>query len=105
MPSFSFITISPGLKPRPTAQDLGLQQAEAAARSGVADVAVAEAPLLQQHRVLVTIDEDRRNLEPVAGRFSLRPQLIPRARKERRETALARPPQRILVHEADHQHF
>ena len=59
---------------------------EARPLAGVADVAVAEPRHLQQHRVLVAVDEQLAStLQPVAGRLPLGPQRVARAAEERRE--------------------
>src|SRR4051812_6337698 len=58
--------------------------------AGVAHIAVAEPGDEQQERVIVTIDEDAINLQTVAGRFSLHPQLVARAAEERGKPGIDR---------------
>ena len=82
-----------------------IQIAKARPGAGVADVPVAEPPHLEQHRVVVAVDEQVDDFELVAGRFALHPQLVARAAEERREAGAPRLGERDLVHEADHQDF
>src|SRR5262245_57211263 len=78
---------------------------ETGALSGVAHVAVPQAFHLQQHGVIVAVDEDALHGETVAGGFALHPQRIACATEERRITGLLRALPGFLVHEAHHQHF
>ncbi len=71
----------------------------------MADIAVAEPLDLHQHRVVVAIDEDVDDLELVARGLALRPQGVARAAEERGVAGALRVGERLLVHEADHQHF
>src|SRR5689334_19143949 len=78
---------------------------ETAARSGMADVAVAVPLHLEQHRIVVAVDEKGDDLERVARRLAFRPERLPRAAEEGGQAGAARRGERRLVHEADHQHF
>src|SRR5579872_424959 len=78
---------------------------EAGALAGVADVAVPEPPDLEKHGVVVAVDEDVDDREPVAGRLAFHPQRLTRAAEERGEAAAPRFGEGDVVHEADHQHF
>src|SRR5436190_23270199 len=71
----------------------------------VADIAVAEPGDLEEHRVLVAVDEQRGHLQPVPRRLPLGPQRVARAAEEGREPGRARALQRLVVHEPDHQHL
>src|SRR6478672_393535 len=82
-----------------------LQFPEARARARVADVAVTQTRDLQQHGVLVAVDEQGCDLQAVAGGLPFRPQRMPRAAEERGEARRARPCERFFVHESHHQHF
>src|SRR3990172_13004111 len=64
---------------------------ETTARAGVAHSTVAEAPHLQQDRIVVAIGEHLDDLEAIAGRLALRPQRLPRAGVERRIAGRSRP--------------
>src|SRR5438093_10213973 len=70
----------------------------------VTDVAAAKALHADEHRVLVAIDQEVADREPVAGRLALRPQLVARAAEERHIAGLTRDVPGLLVHEPDHQH-
>src|SRR5439155_26124125 len=70
----------------------------------VTDVAAAKALHPNEHRVLVAIDQEVTDGEPVAGRLALGPQLVARAAEECHIAGLARDVPGFLVHEPDHQH-
>src|SRR4051794_28900157 len=59
-----------------------IQRSKTCSRAGVADVAVAEALHLQQHGVIVAIDQELDHLELVAGGLALHPQLVAAAAEE-----------------------
>src|ERR1051325_2452005 len=80
-----------------------LEKAGALAR--VADVAAAEALGLDEHGVLIAVDEHLAHRELVARGLALAPQRVARAAVERHITGALRDVPRVLVHEADHQHF
>jgi len=71
----------------------------------MADVAVALAPRLNQQRVIVAIHQHRHDGEAIAGGFTLHPQGVSGAGEKCHVSALPRPRQRDVVHEADHQDF
>ena len=60
---------------------------------------------LDEHRVLVAVDEHVAHREPVAGGLALGPQRVARAAEERDVAGAPRDVPGLLVHEADHQHF
>ena len=76
---------------------------EACALARMTDVAVAEPLDLDEHRVVVAIDQHLDDLEPVAGRLALGPQLVARPAEEGGEAGRLRERERLFVHEADHQ--
>src|SRR5829696_8906343 len=63
--------------------------------AGVADVAIAEPRHLEQHRIVIAIDQHVGDLQPVPRRLSLGPQRVARAAEEGRKPGLAGPPQRF----------
>src|SRR5262245_52921700 len=103
MPSLIFISVF--IRVNPWQESAALQRPKARPRARVAHVAVAEPLHLQQHRVVVTIDEDARDLQAIARRVPLGPERVARAAEERREPGRPRLGERLVVHEADHQHL
>src|SRR3954468_2704890 len=108
MPSLSFI-VSPLIQHEDISSLLSFvslvltQRSKAGSSSGVAHVAVAEALHLQQHGIVVAVDEHVDDFELVAGGLALHPQLVARAAEEGGEAGAARFRERDVVHEADHQ--
>src|SRR4051794_22123100 len=100
IPSLSLATSGPRLCR--VARQLSV---EAGPLAGVAHVPVTQPLHLQQHGIVVAIDQRRGDLETVAGGLALGPQLAARAAEKRREPGLERERQGILVHEPDHQHL
>src|SRR2546425_10140506 len=97
IPSLSFIS---GLAFR----ELVRTPEKARPLDGVTDVAAAKALHAHEHGVLVAVDQQVADREPVAGRLTLRPQLVARAAEERHVAGFARDVPGLLVHEPDHQH-
>src|SRR5689334_16354415 len=101
MPSFSFTdnpqSLIPDRGPRECTSQFPVKTRPL---PRVADDAVAECLDLQQHRVVVAVDQDLLDGKAVARRLALRPQLPARAAEERREPRVARLLQRLVVHEA-----
>src|SRR5690242_2543087 len=71
----------------------------------MADVAVAEPLHLQQHRIVVAVDEYLLNREAVSRCLSLHPERLARAAEEGGEPAFFGGFERRFVHEAHHQHL
>src|SRR4051812_29284024 len=106
MPSFSVLDMSFLLSTRSHRREReGEIRKKTRPLTRVADIAVAESRDQQQKRVVVTVDQDAINLQAVAGRLTLGPQLIARAAEERRKPGIDGAIERVLVHEADHQYF
>src|SRR5688500_17244395 len=73
--------------------------------TGVADVAIAQSGDHHQQRVVVAVDQNAFDSQLVAGSFPLHPQFVARAAEEGRKPALDGAVERLLIHEADHEHF
>src|SRR5687767_386928 len=78
---------------------------EARRLSRVAHLAVALADRFDQHGVFVAIDQQSHHSKPVAGCLSLGPERAAGPAEEGRVAGRDRAVQRLLVHEANHQHF
>src|SRR3989338_6191338 len=96
MPSLSFII-------KALRSLVGQLSEEARSLARMAHVAVALPDDLHQHRVVVAIDEDVDDLEPVARCFALHPQRVARAAEEGGEAGASRQRERLFIHETDHQ--
>src|SRR5262245_49221676 len=100
IPSFSFISGLASALGEPVGPP---EKAGPLAR--VTDVPAAEAFDADEHRVLVAVDQQVPDREPVARRLALRPELVAGAAEEGDVTRLAREVPRLLVHEPDHEHL
>src|SRR5579862_8251348 len=60
---------------------------------------------LQEHGVLIAVDQDLLHDEFVAGALSLEPKLVPASAPERCEPGLDRLGPSLFVHECDHEHL
>src|SRR6478672_12355131 len=103
MPSLSFIASPLIQRFLSSASLLLIQRSEAGPGSRMAHVAIAKALHLQQHGIVVAVDEHVDDLELVARGLALHPQLVARAAEEGGEAGAARFRERDVVHEADHQ--
>src|SRR5688572_3806662 len=69
----------------------------------MAHIPVTEPPDLDEHRVVVAIDAELDDREPVARGLALDPQRVARAAEKGGEAGAPGQLQRLLVHEADHE--
>src|SRR2546422_3863584 len=83
IPSLSFIS-------RLAFRELVRPPEKAAPLARMTDVAAAKALHAHEHRVLVAVDQQVADREPVAGRLALRPQFVTRAAEERHIAGFAR---------------
>src|SRR5258707_11365853 len=83
----------------------GQRPKEACAVTRVTHIPVAEPLHLDQHRIIVAVDEQVDDLQPVARCLAFRPQLVTRAAEKGREPGTAGDRERLVVHETDHQDF
>ena len=102
----STYTVRPGTwKPASVQASVGTERLLTANLTASLLETVAEPRDLEEHRVLVAIDEQLGHLQPVPRRLPLRPQRVARPAEERREPRRLRALERLVVHEPDHQHF
>src|SRR5206468_11604509 len=102
MPSLSFINNSTSRTQRKqrkqrTQRRSTKRSIETRPLSCMTHIAITQPPHLQQHGVLVAVDEDLEDLELVAGRLALRPQRVARAAEKRRVSGAPRFGERLLV--------
>src|SRR5438128_6720245 len=72
---------------------------KAGPRARVADIAVAEPGHLEEHRVVVAIDEQLGHLQAIPRGLTFRPERIARSTEERRKAGRLRFLECLVIHE------